>query len=97
LRAQGVTPREVRRHVLAETGLIVAIAGLIAIPLGLALALVQIFVINKRSFGWSLDLVVDPWILVSALSLTIGAALLAGAWPAWRMSRLRPALALRGE
>ncbi|HUR29426.1 MAG TPA: FtsX-like permease family protein [Planctomycetota bacterium] len=97
LRAQGVTPREIRRLVIAETGLIGAIAGLIAIPLGMALALVLIFVINKRSFGWSLDLAVDPWLFVSALGLTVGAALLAGAWPAWRMSRMRPALALRGE
>jgi putative ABC transport system permease protein len=58
---------------------------------------VLVLVINKRSFGWSLDLVVDPWLFVSALALTIGSALLAGAWPAWRMSRMRPALALRGD
>ena len=97
LRAQGVTPAEVRLMVFAETGLIGGIAGLIAIPLGLGLALVLILVINKRSFGWSLDIAIDPWILVSAFGLTIFAALLAGIWPSWRMSRMRPALALRGD
>jgi putative ABC transport system permease protein len=97
LRAQGVTPREVRKLVFCETGLIGAIAGLIAMPLGLALALVLIRVINKRAFGWSLDLRLDPWIFGSALLLAIGAALLAGIWPAWRMSRARPALALRAD
>ena len=97
LRAQGVTPKEIRRLVIAETGLIGAIAGLVAIPLGLAVAITLILVINKRSFGWSLDLSIDPWLFVSALVLTILSALLAGAWPAWRMSRMRPALALRGD
>lgn len=97
LRAQGVTPREVRGLVLAETGLLGAISGLIALPLGLALSLVLILVINKRSFGWSLSVHVDPWVLFGALALGIGSALLAGLWPAWRLSRIRPAAALRGD
>ncbi len=97
LRAQGVTPREVRRLVIMETGLMGSIAGLIAMPLGFALAMVLILVINKRSFGWSLDLQLDPWLFVSTLSLALLAALLAGLYPAWRMSRSRPALALRGD
>jgi putative ABC transport system permease protein len=97
LRAQGVTPREVRRLVIAETGLVGAIAGLIAIPLGLAVAMVLILVINKRSFGWSLDIEIDPWLFASALAISVFAALLAGAFPAWRMSHSRPALALRGD
>ena len=97
LRAQGVTPGEIRKLVIAETGLIGTIAGLIAIPLGLALSMVLILVINKRSFGWSLDISIHVMLLVSALGLTIFSALLAGAWPAWRMSRMRPALALRGD
>ncbi len=97
LRAQGVTPREVRRLVILETGLMGTIAGLLAMPLGFALAMVLILVINKRSFGWSLDLQLDPWLFVSTLSLALLAALLAGLYPAWRMSRSRPALALRGD
>ena len=97
LRAQGVTPREVRRLVLAETGTLGTIAGLIAMPLGLALALVLILVINKRSFGWSLVIELDPWVFASAFALALVSALLAGIWPAWRLSRIPPALALRGE
>jgi putative ABC transport system permease protein len=73
------------------------IAGLIAMPLGLALALVLILVINKRSFGWSLVIELDPWVFAAAFALAIAAALLAGIWPAWRLSRIPPALALRGE
>jgi len=97
LRAQGVTPREVRRLVLAETGMLGTIAGLIAMPLGLALALVLILVINKRSFGWSLVIELDPWVFAAAFALALVSALLAGLWPAWRLSRVPPALALRGD
>ncbi|MBK8181190.1 MAG: FtsX-like permease family protein [Planctomycetes bacterium] len=97
LRAQGVTPAEVRRLVVTETGLVGLIAGLIAIPLGVAIALVLALVINKRSFGWSVDLEFDLGLFLSALGLACTAALLAGLVPAWRMSRTPPALALRGE
>jgi putative ABC transport system permease protein len=97
LRAQGVTPGQVVELVLAETGLLGIIAGVLAIPLGLALSLVLIFVINRRSFGWTLELSLPPAVLLSALAVAVLAALLAGLYPAWKMSRISPALALRGD
>jgi putative ABC transport system permease protein len=80
-----------------QTGLLGLVAGLLALPLGLALAAVLTLVINRRAFGWSLDLVVDPLLLAQALLLALVAALLAGAYPAWRMARTPPALALRAD
>ena len=97
LRAQGVTPGEVGRLVLAQTGLLGAIAGALAIPLGLALSLVLILVVNRRSFGWTLEIELAPGVLLSAFLLAVGAALLAGLAPAWRMARTSPAAALRGD
>ena len=95
LRAQGMTPAEVRRMVFAETGLMGLWAGLLAVPLGLALAAVLVFVVNVRSFGWTLAFAVSPWVLVQAVGLALGAALLAGVYPALAMSRTNPALAMR--
>jgi len=95
LRAQGMTPGEVRRMVFAETGLMGLWAGLLAVPLGLALAAVLVFVVNVRSFGWTLAFAVSPGVLVQAVALAVGAALLAGVYPAWRMARTNPALAMR--
>jgi putative ABC transport system permease protein len=95
LRAQGMTPGEVRRMVFAETGLMGLWAGLLAVPLGLALAAVLVFVVNVRSFGWTLAFAVSPSVLVQAVALAVGAALLAGVYPAWRMARTNPALAMR--
>jgi putative ABC transport system permease protein len=73
------------------------VAGLLAVPAGLLLAVVMIFVVNKRSFGWTLQLELGPEILVQAVLLALIGALLAGVYPSWRMSRTPPALALREE
>ena len=72
------------------------ISGLLALPLGGLIALVMIQVINRRSFGWSMEIQVDPLSLLGAVGLALTAALVAGLYPAWRMSRVPPAEALRG-
>ncbi len=97
LRASGLTPQQLWGLVTAETGLIGLVAGLLSLPLGIVQALVLILVINRRSFGWSMQFSIDPWILLQALGLALFAALLAGIYPAWRMARTSPALALREE
>jgi putative ABC transport system permease protein len=97
LRANGLTPRQLWGLILSQTGLMGLTAGLLAIPVGVVLALVLVFVINRRSFGWTLDLTLDPLLLAQALLVSLAAALLAGIYPALRMSRTNPALALREE
>jgi putative ABC transport system permease protein len=97
LRAWGLEPGELRRLVVTQTGLMGLVSGVLAIPMGVALSLVMIFVINQRAFGWTLDLHVGAGVLVQALALALVAAILAGLYPAWRMSRTSPAVALRGE
>jgi putative ABC transport system permease protein len=54
-------------------------------------------VINQRAFGWTLDMQIGAGVLAQALALALVAALLAGAYPALRMSRISPAVAMRGE
>jgi len=97
LRASGLTGGQVWALVSSQTGVMGLIAGLLAIPLGILLALVLILVINRRSFGWTLQVHLDPMILAQALLLALTAALLAGLYPAWRMARTSPALALRED
>lgn len=97
LRAYGMTPWELRRLVLSETGLMGTIAGLIAVPLGITLAAVLIYVINRRSFGWSMDFVLFPQYLAGAVVLGLIAGLLAGVFPAWRMAAVVPARVLHYE
>ncbi len=97
LRAQGLMPREVWQLVVTETGLLGGIAGILAVPVGIGLALVLIHVINRRAFGWSIETTVPAEILLQAVGLAVLAALLAGAYPAWRLARTPPAPALREE
>ena len=97
LRATGFTPRQVWGLVTAQTGVMGLLAGLLALPVGLMLASVLVFVINRRSFGWTLELEIVPGLLVQAVLLAVLAALLAGVYPAFKMSRTSPALALREE
>lgn len=97
LRANGLTPGQLWQLVVGETGLMGLVAGLLAIPVGLVQAALMIYVINRRSFGWTLPLSIGPSIAVEAVLLALAAALLAGLYPAWRMARTSPALALREE
>ena len=95
LRAQGMLPAEVRTMVVAQTALMGLLAGLVAVPLGLVLAAVLVFVVNVRSFGWTLAFVVSPGVLLGAVALAVVAAVVAGLYPAWAMARTPPAEALR--
>lgn len=97
LRAMGLTRREVFAVVQGETGLLGLVSGLLSIPVGLGMALLLILVINRRSFGWSMSVHVDPSLCLQALGLALLAALLAGLFPAWCMARQAPAAALRSE
>jgi putative ABC transport system permease protein len=97
LRAEGLTPAQLWRYITLQTGVIGAGAGLLALPLGVLLAVVLVFVINKRSFGWTLELGVPADILLQGLALAIVASILAGIYPAWQVARTNPAEALRAD
>jgi putative ABC transport system permease protein len=97
LRALGLSVAEMRRLTLWETGLLGASAGLLALPTGYILAWILIFIINKRSFGWTLQMHADPAPFLQAFLLAVSAALLAALYPAWRSGRMQVAETLRGE
>ena len=97
LRALGMTPRQVGGMVTAQTGVIGLLSGLAAIPLGVMMAWVLIKVINRRAFGWQIDMAVAPDIIASALAFAVGASLLAGLYPAWRAAQSQPAVVMREE
>jgi putative ABC transport system permease protein len=97
LRAAGLTPAQVWALATAQTALMGVAAVVLAVPLGIAMSWAMVHVINRRSFGWSFELMLGATPFMQAFAVGIGAALLAGIYPAFRMARMRPALALRGE
>ena len=97
LRVIGFTPGQVWVMFMSQSGLMGVVAGLMSIPLGLAEAAVLIFVINRKAFGWTMEMGVYPSALALAALIAVVAALLAGVYPAFRMSRSSPAGALQDE
>lgn len=97
LRALGVTPGQLGAMITTQTGVIGLLSGLAAVPLGVMMAWVLIEVINRRAFGWQIDMRVDPAILLSAVGFAVVAAALAGLYPALRAAQSEPALAMREE
>jgi len=97
LRAVGWLPRQLRALVIAQTGLLGFAAGVFAMPLGIVLAGLLVFVINRRAFGWTMSFEVSAGELGQGLLLAMAAALLAGLYPAWRTSRRPVAQDLREE
>lgn len=97
LRAAGFTPGQVRGLVLAQSGLIGLTAGLLALPVAVLLGWLLIHVVNRRAFGWTIDLRLDGAGLAQAVLLAVAAALLAGLGPARQLARTPPGAALRDE
>jgi len=97
LRAVGFTARQLWAVIALETGLMGSVAGLLAMPTGLALSFILIYIINRRSFGWTLHLELSPAPFAEALVVAVVAALLAGVYPAYRLGRAVTAEALRYE
>jgi putative ABC transport system permease protein len=97
LRATGLTPTQTWFLINGQSGMLGVIAAILAAPLGLAMAWAMVHVINRRSFGWSFDMLIEPGAFVTALLVGVAASLLAGVWPAWRMAGMPVGAALREE
>lgn len=97
LRALGMTPRQVGSMITLQSGGIGLMSGIASIPLGVVMAWVLIEVINRRAFGWQIDMSVAPGVLATSVVFAVVTAVLAGVYPARRAARSEPALAMREE
>ena len=97
LRALGVTPAGIVALVETQTAFLGLAAAVAAIPTGVLAALVLIEVINRRAFGWHIEFHWSSGEVAQTVALALGAALLAGLYPAWRSSRVAIAASMREE
>lgn len=97
LRAVGLTTRQLTGLILLETGFMGIVAGILAMPAGYVLSLILVYIINRRSFGWTLQMEVEPMPFILALIVAVIAALLAGIYPGIKMGQIEIAEALRSE
>jgi putative ABC transport system permease protein len=97
LRSLGLTPRGVAVLIEVQTGFIGVVALLTALPAGVLTALMLIDVVNRRAFGWQIDLHVHASAFTAAFGVALSAALVAGVYPAWRSAHAPLAQAIREE
>ncbi|MEP6933194.1 MAG: FtsX-like permease family protein, partial [Nitrospirota bacterium] len=97
LRAFGASTRQVERLVLWEAAYLGLIGAALGVVGGLLLALLLIHVINKQSFGWTIQMSVPGGVILQAVGLALTAALVAGYWPARWAARQPVVEGLREE
>jgi putative ABC transport system permease protein len=90
LRYLGASVGQIRGMILAEAGLLGLLASVAGILLGFALSLVLIFVVNKQSFGWTIQFHPPGALLGGAILLIWCVTVLAGLYPARVAGRLNP-------
>ncbi len=97
LRYLGLSTGAVRQMILYEAGLIGSLGAALGVALGFAFALLLIYVVNRQSFGWLIDLHVPYVSLLGLVAAIVAAAVVAGLYPARVAARIRTAEALRSE
>ena len=97
LRSMGASPQHMRRILISGQVLLGAGAGLMAIPFGVLMAWLLAAVINVRSFGWSLQLSISPWLCLQTLCIAVVTAAIAGWLPARMINKTPLPEAMRWE
>ncbi|MGD1069918.1 MAG: FtsX-like permease family protein [Bryobacteraceae bacterium] len=97
IRYLGAAKNQVHTMILTEAGLLGLLAGLLGLVLGMALSLILIYVINKQSFGWTIQFHPPALLLGGALLLVWAVTVLAGVYPARFAARLEPAEVVHTE
>jgi len=97
LRVVGLTRAGAAVMIQAQTVFMGVVALLAALPAGVLTAVLLVRVINRRAFGWQIDLHVHPAQVTGAIALALIAALVAGVYPAWRTAHASLVQDLREE
>lgn len=90
LRFLGASAGQIRKLVLFEAGMLGLLAHLAGTALGVVLGFLLIFVINKQSFGWSIQLHWPVQLLLLAIAGVYAATLLSAFYPARLAAKLNP-------
>jgi putative ABC transport system permease protein len=97
LRFLGAAKQQVRGIILFEAAFIGLFSQILGVASGSLLSLVLIFVINKQSFGWTIEFHMPVLALLSALAFVFVATVIAGLYPAKIATTLNPIEVLHEE
>jgi putative ABC transport system permease protein len=97
LRVVGMTVADVRNMIVIESAILGLVSTAIGIAMGYALSWILIYVINKQSFGWTIEFHTPVRIIVASCAVTLVASALAGLAPARVAARIDLASAIKTE
>ena len=97
LRVSGLSTGELRTMIVLESSLLGIASTAAGLVMGYALSWILIYVINKQSFGWTIDFHVPAALIAASLGVTLLASALAGLAPARLAQRIDIASAIKGE
>ncbi len=93
----GLTPRQLAAVNIWQSLVMAVAAFFISVLCGLVLTYIIVYAINYRSFGWSIDIAVDPWVFAKTLLLTIIACFVASLYPTYRLLKVQEGVSAREE
>jgi len=97
LRVSGLSSGELRTMIVLESTLLGVASIAAGLVMGYALSWILIYVINKQSFGWTIDFYTPTSLILASLAVTLLASALAGLAPARLAHRIHIATALKSE
>jgi putative ABC transport system permease protein len=97
LRVSGLSIGEMRLMIVLESTLLGVASTAAGLVMGYALSWILIYVINKQSFGWTIDFHVPTALIAVSLGVTLLSSALAGFAPARLARRIEIASALKSE
>lgn len=89
LRSVGATGSQIVRMILYEAGLMGLISNLLGLITGIFLSFILIHVINKQSFGWTIQFFFPVMLIPKLLFMVLTTSILAGYFPARRATKLK--------
>jgi len=97
LRAVGGFRRQIEKTVLIEAGMIGFFSLILGLLCGFLLSILLIYVINRQSFGWTIQFSIPPWSLIESGLVVMITSIGAGLIPARRAAKMRAVESLRME
>jgi putative ABC transport system permease protein len=97
LRAVGGSRRQIEKTVLIEAGMIGFFSLILGLLCGFLLSLLLIYVINKQSFGWTIQFSIPLWSLIETGILVMATSIVAGWIPAKKAAKMKTVESLRME
>jgi putative ABC transport system permease protein len=97
LRVGGLSTRELTTMIVLESSLLGVASTAAGLVMGYALSWILIYVINKQSFGWTIDFHTPVALIAASLVVTLLSSTLAGLAPARLARGIHLPSAIKGE